>query len=71
MLPGQLSHWLHCAIDNRVNTSFVLIDRSHVRNKVECEMPWHKTNALDFVSSEDLDQTEKCPCLIKVFTVHM
>lgn len=31
---GQLSHWLHGAVDKNKQIGFVLIDRSHVRNKV-------------------------------------
>lgn len=32
---GQLTHWLHKAVEDKDNTNFVLIDRSHVRNKMD------------------------------------
>ncbi|XP_052774207.1 tRNA:m(4)X modification enzyme TRM13 homolog isoform X2 [Mya arenaria] len=32
---GQLSHWLHGAVKERNNIGFLLIDRSHVRNKMD------------------------------------
>ncbi|KAL4236979.1 tRNA:m(4)X modification enzyme TRM13 [Mactra antiquata] len=32
---GQLSHWLHGAVVNKEDIRFVLIDRSHVRNKMD------------------------------------
>ncbi|XP_060553162.1 tRNA:m(4)X modification enzyme TRM13 homolog [Ruditapes philippinarum] len=32
---GQLSHWLHGAVEKYKDIGFVLIDRSHVRNKMD------------------------------------
>ena len=34
VVSGQLTHWVHRAVEAKEDTCFVLIDRSHVRNKV-------------------------------------
>ena len=34
VVSGQLTHWVHRAVETKEDTCFVLIDRSHVRNKV-------------------------------------